>query len=297
MARPLRVHIPGMLYHVTVRGNDKQCIFVDDGDHQIFLNLLAEALNRFGVGCLAYCLMWNHYHALLKVGALPLPRLFQQLNSTYCQGFNRRHGRVGHVLQGRFDARLVEDGGYARIALRYIALNPVEASYVTDPGEWRWSSYRFAVQGGPVPAFLVLDEVWRAFETADAAVGRARLQDFVSAGLQDTFPNPLLHGSEHLAKTAAPHLAPHAQTLDYIYAHRFAARPTLGSLFEAKFTQHELDETAFAAFYAHAYTLAEIGKVVTRDPSVVCRWIQRERQRLQAVQLPTNEDKCARNKI
>ena len=297
MARPLRVHIPGMLYHVTSRGNDKQCIFPDDSDHHIFLQVFADALPRFEIRCVAFCLMWNHYHVLLKAGAIPISRFLQQVNSAYCQAFNRRHGRVGHVLQGRPDQRLVEDGGYARIAVRYLALNPVEAGYVTDPGDWRWSSYRFAVGIHRAPNFLALDELWRVFETADPATGRARLQDFVVTGLRDAFPNPLLHGSDRLAETVAPLLEPHAQTVDYAYAYRYAARPTLGSLFEGRYGQREREEATYVAFYKYAYTLAEIGRVISRDPSVVCRWIQREKYRRRELAVSAAGDNLAKNKI
>jgi putative transposase len=75
-----------------------------------------------------YCLLRNHYHLLLVPHEHPVSRLMQQLNATYCQRFNRRHGRVGHVLQGRFGSRLVQDGAYARTAVRYLALNPVAAA-------------------------------------------------------------------------------------------------------------------------------------------------------------------------
>lgn len=272
-----------MLYHINARGDDKACIFADEGDHHIFLQLLAERLPRFDAKCLAYALMWNHYHALLKAGRFPLWRLMQSLNSTYCQAFNRKHGRVGHVLQGRYDGRLVEDGGYARIVLRYIALNPIEAKYVADPVEWRWSSYRFALGAAPAPSFLALDEVWSVFDTADPGIGRARLEDFVSAGVRDAFTSALLAGSDRLAAAVAPLLEPHQQTIDYIYAERHAARPSVGSLFEGRFTPREVDDASYTAFYVHAYTLAEIARIVGRHPSVVCRWIQREKRRREAV--------------
>src|SRR4029453_19376436 len=125
MSRPLRLHVPGLLHHVFARGNEKACIYADDQDYESFLDLLARTLPRFDVRCVAYCLVWNHYHLLPVPNEHPISRLLQQLNSAYCQRFNRRHHRVGHVLQGRYGCRLVEDGGYARTVLRYLALNPV----------------------------------------------------------------------------------------------------------------------------------------------------------------------------
>ena len=294
MSRPLRIHVPGLLYHVFARGNEKQCIYTDDVDYQAFLDLLAATLPRFDVRCVAYCLIWNHYHAILKAGRWPISRLLQQVNSAYCQRFNRRHGRVGHVLQGRFGARLIQDGAYARTALRYLALNPVEAGRVGHPQDWPWSSYRFAIGHAPCPAFLALDEGWLAFGTSDPSTGQMRFAEFVAAGLQETLPNGLLHGSERLAGLVAPLLKPHQDTREYVYAHRYAGRPSVSVLFEGCVTQAARDGAAHTAFFDHAYTLEEIGAIVGRDPSVVCRWIQRAGQRTRA-SLP--EDVRAKNKI
>jgi REP element-mobilizing transposase RayT len=146
MARPLRVYAPGLLHHVFARGNNKQCVFDDDDDHSAFLELLGTTLSRFEVEAAAYCLLWNHYHLLLVPhDETAISRAMQQLNSTYCQRFNRRHGRVGHVLQGRFGSRVIEDGAYARTALRYLALNPVAAGQSRQPEDWPMSSYRAAL--------------------------------------------------------------------------------------------------------------------------------------------------------
>jgi putative transposase len=285
-----------MLYHVIARGNDKQCIFVDERDCRSFLALLAESVARFNVNCLAYCLMWNHYHLLLKVGVHPLARAMQHLNSTYCQGFNRRHGRVGHLLQGRYKSPLVEDGATARAVLRYIAMNPVRAQYVDDPKDWAWGSYGFAVSAADPPEYLALADVWAAFGTTDPEVGRLRLTEFVRAGLQDDTSNALLRGSEKLAQRVAPLLEPFQPTLEYARRERYAARPPLNALFEGCCGRKELENAAHRAFCEHAYTLAEIGQAVSRHPSAVCRWIRRARRRHGHV-LPSSEDKRATIKI
>ena len=299
MSRPLRLHAPGLLHHVFARGNEKACIFVDDRDYRAFLRLLAERLPRFGVRCVAYCLLWNHYHLLLVPTDHPVSRLLQQLNSAYCQRFNRRHQRVGHVLQGRFGCRIVEDGAYARTVLRYLALNPVAAAHVAEPEDWRWSSYRCALGLETVPDFLSVEDVWAAFGTSECAVGRARLADFVAAGLQDAFTNPLLHGSRRLAERQAPHLEPLQATCDYVHGARFAARPSLGSLLDGCGDRQALQDAAYAAFHQHAYTLADIAAAVSRHPSVVSRWIQQSKLRQFAIlqQMSSSGDMTAKNKI
>ena len=155
MARPLRVHIPGVLYHVMSRGNARQQIFLDADDYARFLTRLTVTSARFGVRCRAYCLMVTHFHLLLEPNLFPLSRMMQQLNSSYSQSFNRRHERVGHVLQGRFKSPMIDGDDYVRRVLRYIALNPVRAGLVAHPAEWPWSSYRATAGLETRPSFLI----------------------------------------------------------------------------------------------------------------------------------------------
>ena len=295
MSRPLRIHLPGTLYHVFARGDNKQRIYVDDEDCRSFLRLLGDTLARFEVNCSAYCLMINHYHLVVKPGPVSISRLMQQLNSSYCQQFNRRHGRVGHVLQGRFDARLIEDGEYARSVFRYVALNPVVAELVTDPLKWTWSSYPFAMGDEGAPFSLSLTDVWTAFGTTDPVVGRSRLEAFVLARVEEDIAKPLLYGSERFARCVAPLVRRHRDTRDHPCAERHGCRPPVSALFEGRVAQTDLDEAARVAFSEHAYTLAEIGKVVTRHPSVVCRWIRRSLAR--RTRVSEQVDNLAKNKI
>jgi putative transposase len=299
MARPLRVYAPGLLHHVFARGNNKQCVFDDDEDHSAFLELLGTTLSRFEVEAAAYCLLWNHYHLLLVPHEeTAISRAMQQLNSAYCQRFNRRHGRVGHVLQGRFGSRVIEDGAYARTAVRYLALNPVAAGQSRQPEDWPMSSYRAALGLDATPDFLALQHVWSAFGTSDAAIGRSRLAEFVRAGLQESFPNSLLHGSARLRERMAPLLEPHHPNRDFTYQQRFAARLPLETILAGCTDQTSVENAAHTAFSRHGYTLAELGQSLGRDPSTVCRWIQRVRARLLtagAVSCP--ESAAAKNKI
>lgn len=299
MARPLRIYAPGLLHHVVARGDNKQCVFNDDDDHREFLELLETALSRFGVETAGYCLLWNHYHLLLvPQGKTAISRVMHQLNSSYCQRFNRRHGRVGHVLQGRFGSRIVEDGAYARTVLRYLALNPVAAGRASRPEDWPWSSYRVALGLDAAPGFLALGYVWSAFGTSDPEIGRPRLAEFVRAGLQETFPNSLLHGAVRLQERMAPAIEPHQTNRDFTYEQRFAARVPLEAMLEGCTDRTSVENAAHAAFSRHGYTLAELGRALGRDPSTVCRWIQRARARLvRAGAVSSGESTAARNKI
>ncbi|HIP82266.1 MAG TPA: addiction module toxin RelE, partial [Desulfocapsa sulfexigens] len=108
MPRPLRIEYPGTVYHVTSRGNDRESIFLEDIDRQVFLVVLGTVVEKYNWLCHAYCLKDNHYHILVETPAPNLSLGMRQLNGVYTQGFNRRHNRVGHVFQGRYKSILVE---------------------------------------------------------------------------------------------------------------------------------------------------------------------------------------------
>ena len=100
MARPLRLEVPGAIYHVTACGNAGQAIVLDDRDRAGFLACLGETIARFGWISHAYCLMDNHYHLLIETPEGHVSRGMPQLNGVFTQRMNRRHGRVGHLFQG-----------------------------------------------------------------------------------------------------------------------------------------------------------------------------------------------------
>jgi len=130
MARPLRIEFEGALYHVTLRGNARQPIFLKDSDRSNFLDTLAGVVERYRWICHAYYLMVETPEANLSRG-------IRQLNGVYTKISNRRHGRVGHLFQGRYKAVLVEKESYLLELARYVVLNPVRAGLVSHPGDWR----------------------------------------------------------------------------------------------------------------------------------------------------------------
>jgi putative transposase len=291
MARPLRVHVPGAMYHVMSRGNARQEIFLDDEDYERFFHRLAITSARFKVRCRACCLMPNHYHLVLEPATLPLSRMMQQLNSSYSQWFNRRHDRVGHVLQGRFRSLVLDDESYLRRVVRYIVLNPVRARLVEDPSQWRWSSYRATAGLEAPPPFLSLDRVWRSFDI-DGVSPQQRFADFVAAASSRVGSPPdgsIVVGSAALIQRIDAAIAPHRDTVDLLYADRFACRPPLATLFVGARDAAALDRAMHAAFTRHAYTLTEIGQCVGRPASTVWRRIQRAAERLGVANCHQNE--------
>lgn len=276
MCRPLRIHAPNHLHHVFARGNDKECIFRDDDDYARFLEFLAIVSARFQVTCVWFCLLFNHFHlAVVPSEKFPLWRMMQQLNSRYCLDFNRRHRRVGHLLQGRYGCRIVDDEHYARTLFRYLALNPVLARQAKTPEAWPWSSYRAAMDLAPGPEFLRFERIWRAFGTSDPQVGRDRLRHYLDAAEAFQFPNPLLFGSEYLASYAAPKIEPHQGNCEFAYAFRYAARPSLENLLAGCETRADLERGLYEAHNRHGYTLADLSRLVGKHPSTIWRWIVR----------------------
>lgn len=163
MARPLRLELPGALYHVTSRGDGREDIFLSDEDRIAWLDTLAEVCQRFNWVCHAYCLMSNHYHLLLETPEANLSKGMRQLNGVYTQRFNRRHGRVGHVFQGRFKAILVDKDSYLLELARYVVLNPLRAKMVRRLEQWPWSSYLATCGLAPQPSWLHTDFVLSQF--------------------------------------------------------------------------------------------------------------------------------------
>jgi REP element-mobilizing transposase RayT len=249
---------------------------VDDEDCARFLEVLSHASARFDISCIGYCLMRNHTHLLLRPHDVPISRLMQQLNSVYCQWFNRRHNRVGHVLQGRFDCRLVDSDVYFLRVLRYVVRNPVTAGYVTDPADWAWSSHRATAGMDDPPSFLNLEDIWQVFGTDDDASAHEQFRVFAGSDIDDRGPFAgLLVGSPNFSRRLEPALRPYRNVEDFVYAERLAARPSLKALLPEHLEGPALDAAVREAFLRHAFTLREIGKRLDRPTATVWRWVQR----------------------
>ena len=168
MARASRRQEAGAIYHLMSRGVRKLPIFADDEDRVIFLRTLSETVRVFGWRCPAYCLMTNHYHAVVVT---PEPNVgvgMKRLNGLYAQGFNHRHGLRGHLFEDRYRSiDVVSDEQFVRL-LQYVVLNPVQSGMCTGPDQWPWSSYRATVGTVPAPRFLDVAGVLRWFDTDEA---------------------------------------------------------------------------------------------------------------------------------
>ena len=141
MSRPLRIEYPNAFYHVMNRGLSRKDIYLIDDDRQVFLETLKEASKLFGLRIICYCLMPNHYHLLIQTPKPNLSRAMRHLNGIYTQRFNRIHKKDGPLFRGRYKAILVQEDEYLTHLIRYIHLNPVQASLVQDPVKYPWASH------------------------------------------------------------------------------------------------------------------------------------------------------------
>lgn len=142
MPRVQRIVVPGVPHHIVQRGNRQQAIFHGDEDRNAYLTLMKPALERHGTRCLAWCLMDNHVHLILRpesVDGLRAP--LASVHTAYSQRINRRLGASGHLFQGRFASYAMDDA-HLMAAVRYVENNPVKAGAVAAAEEWRWSSAR-----------------------------------------------------------------------------------------------------------------------------------------------------------
>lgn len=174
---------PGAIYHVTSRGNRRSAIYLDKRDHLIWLEKLADTVEKHDFKIHAYCLMPNHFHLLVETVQANLSEGMHMLNATFCQHFNRRHDLTGHVIQGRFHAVHVGKNAQLLAVARYVSLNPVRAKLVSDPKDWEWSSHRHFLQPEHAPAWLETGWLLSQFGDGDIQQQIARYESFVAAGI------------------------------------------------------------------------------------------------------------------
>ena len=167
MARPLRIQFPHAYYHVMNRGLARQPVFPDRADRAMFLALLADCHEVWGVRVIAYCLLGTHYHLLLQTPQANLSRVMRHLDGVYTQRYNRRHRRDGPLFRGRYKAIVVDAEGYLLAVARYIHQNPVAAGLVRSPEAYAWSSCRLYVDKGTPPAWLDAGQLLNRFPKKD----------------------------------------------------------------------------------------------------------------------------------
>lgn len=138
------------IYHVMIRGINKQFIFNDELDLMKMEGLIrhisslgaSNDSNQRACAVYAYCLMGNHLHLLIEEQGKELADIMKRIGVAYVSYYNKRYNRVGPLFQGRFKSEPVDSFDYFVSLMHYIHMNPVKAKLVPNPGAYKWSSWR-----------------------------------------------------------------------------------------------------------------------------------------------------------
>lgn len=172
MARLRRLVIPGFAHHVTQRGNRRARTFFEDGDYELYRDLLAEAAAKARASVWCYCLMPNHVHVIVVPSDEDgLRRTFADVHRRYTGFINARNRWTGHLWQGRFGA-VAMDEDYLANAVRYVSLNPVRARLVRRAQDWPWSSVRAHLKAAD-DALVTVAPVLERYGRFDKFLGQA----------------------------------------------------------------------------------------------------------------------------
>jgi len=137
------------VYHITIRGVNKETIFLDEADRKMFLRLLKKYKTELNCNVYSYCLMTNHVHLLIEDQELNIGELMKNITCIYAWEFNKKYDRVGHLFQDRFKSQNVENQDYLLRLIRYIHRNPEKAG-ICKTEEYRWSSYNEVIYGSKI---------------------------------------------------------------------------------------------------------------------------------------------------
>ncbi len=186
MPRNSRIDAPGALHHIIVRGIERTRIFRNDIDRNDFLSRLGKLLSETNSRCLAWALLSNHFHLLIKTGRVPVATLMRRLLTGYAVSFNRRHRRIGHLFHNRYKSILCQEDAYLLELIRYIHLNPIRADIIENMEAL--DRYRYSGHSA------VMDKVERPWQDVKGILehfgdrtGRARrrYREFVEKGVSE----------------------------------------------------------------------------------------------------------------
>ena len=278
MARPLRIEYPGALYHITCRGNARQAIFHHDEDRKGFFEVLRTVGIKYNCIVHAYCLMDNHYHLLLETPDGNLSKGMRQLNGVYTQMFNRTHKRVGHLLQGRYKAILVEKNSYLLELSRYVVLNPVRAGIVKSPEKWKWSSYRMTAGYDRGMPFIMIEWILSQFGRKKGEAFR-RYREFVSEGINRESPLKAVKGQVILGRNdfidkISDFIRRKEEIKEIPKKQRTILKPHLHEIFEEK-GRKSIHHAMYKAHLRYGYTLKDIAEYNGIHYSTVSRAIKK----------------------
>jgi REP element-mobilizing transposase RayT len=201
MPRTARIDIPGLLQHIMVRGIEKRDIFLDDDDNVLFLERLSKLLIATGTDCLAWALMSNHFHLLLRPQSTKLSVFMRRLLTGYAVVFNLRHHRSGHLFQNRYKSIVCEEDSYLLELVRYIHLNPLRAGLAESLDvldSYKWSGHS-VIMGKGTFAGQNEGEVLQLFDNRKW-IARKKYRSFIEDGIRQGKRDELVGGGLHRSR-------------------------------------------------------------------------------------------------
>jgi hypothetical protein len=205
----------------------------------------------------------------------------RQLNGVYTQQFNRRHNRVGHVLQGRYKAILVDKESYLLELCRYIVLNPVRAAVVNEPEEWKWSSFQATAGYAPGISCVTKDWILLQFgrEREEASI---RYREFVRAGLKTETPwnevrGQICLGDENFVSRTKKFIKYKEQVKEIPRLQRYITRPSLEKILDPG-DKHGEDRAVYEAHVVYGYTLKDIAEHIGVHYTTISRSVKRSEE-------------------
>jgi hypothetical protein len=219
--------------------------------------------------------MTNHYHLVIETPDANLSKGMRQLNGVFTQAMNRRHGRTGHLFQGRFKAILVQKESHFLEVCRYVVLNPVRAKAVKQPAQWKWSSYAATAGLRPAHGCLSTAEIIKHFG-ARRSSAQQRYREFVgdgaeSASLWDEVRGQSLLGVEGFVEGLLPYLTEKMTVREIPKGQRYVGRPALEKLFKSAADEASRDKLIAEAIERHGYSQAEIAGFLGLHYSTISR--------------------------
>lgn len=186
MARRARRQAESGIYHVVMRGTNRQDIFYEEEDYWRFLRAIARTKPDNNYDLYGFCLMTNHVHLLIHEKEEPVAKTMQRIATRYAWWYNQKYERSGHVFQGRYGSECVEDDEYLLTVIRYIHNNPVKAGIVTQPEDYRWSSINAYYGRHQYPAGLTDTGFILGIVAPESANAIRRFREFMNMENQDT---------------------------------------------------------------------------------------------------------------
>lgn len=141
MARRARLRSNSQIYHVMLRGTEKQDIFIDDEDKKKILHILKDKKQDKAFFVYAYCILNNHIHLVIREGADDISRILKRAATSYASYFNKKYSKSGHVFQDRFKSEAINDERCLMAVIRFVHQNPEKAG-IAGADRYLWSSWR-----------------------------------------------------------------------------------------------------------------------------------------------------------